>query len=70
MIAEYIQSTFANYGIPVNVSAMEWADFLTTRKAGDYALARNGWLADYNDPITFLSMWTSASGNNDCQFGK
>ena len=35
-----------------------------------YSIARNGWLADYNDPICFLDMWTSNSGNNDVQFGK
>ncbi|MGB4332309.1 MAG: peptide ABC transporter substrate-binding protein, partial [Bacilli bacterium] len=48
----------------------EWNTFLETRKEGNYSVARNGWLADYNDPITFLDMWTSDSGNNDCQFGK
>ncbi|HPZ00847.1 MAG TPA: hypothetical protein PLS28_05210, partial [Clostridiales bacterium] len=31
---------------------------------------RNGWLADYSDPISFLDMWVSGSGNNDVQFGK
>ncbi|MBQ3503342.1 MAG: hypothetical protein IJA75_01405, partial [Oscillospiraceae bacterium] len=29
-----------------------------------------GWLADYNDPICFLDMWTTGSGNNDVQFGR
>ena len=33
-------------------------------------MARNGWLADYNDPICFLDMWVTASGNNDIQYGK
>ena len=28
------------------------------------------WLADFNDPINMLEMWTSDSGNNDCQFGR
>lgn len=48
----------------------EWATFLETRKNGDYSVARNGWVADYNDPICFLDMWTTQSGNNDVQFGK
>ena len=48
----------------------EWATFLNTRKDGDYSIARNGWLADYNDPISFLDMWTTNSGNNDVQFGR
>lgn len=40
------------------------------RKAGNFDVARNGWIADFNDPINMLEMWTSDSGNNDAQFGK
>lgn len=69
-IGEYIQSALANVGITINMENQEWATFLNTRKAGDYSIARNGWLADYNDPICFLDMWTTASGNNDVQYGK
>ena len=69
-IGEYIQSSFANVGIEMSMENQEWATFLNTRKDGDYSIARNGWLADYNDPICFLDMWTTASGNNDIQFGK
>ncbi|MBQ3264595.1 MAG: peptide ABC transporter substrate-binding protein [Ruminococcus sp.] len=69
-IGEYIQSALANVGITMNMENQEWATFLNTRKAGDYSIARNGWLADYNDPICFLDMWTTASGNNDVQYGK
>lgn len=69
-IAEYIQSALQSIGITVNLENQEWNTFLNTRKSGDYTLARNGWVADYNDPLTFLDMWTTASGNNDIQFGK
>ncbi|SHN54066.1 oligopeptide transport system substrate-binding protein [Butyrivibrio hungatei DSM 14810] len=69
-IGEAIQSTFAGIGITMNLENQEWATFLDTRKAGNYSIARNGWLGDYNDPISFLDMWTTASGNNDVQFGK
>ena len=69
-IGEYIQSAFANVGITMNMENQEWATFLNTRKEGNYSVARNGWLGDYNDPISFLDMWTTASGNNDVQFGK
>ena len=69
-IGEAIQSTFAGVGITLNLENQEWATFLDTRKAGNYSIARNGWLGDYNDPISFLDMWTTASGNNDVQFGK
>lgn len=69
-IGEYLQSALAAAGITMNLENQEWNTFLNTRKAGDYSIARNGWLADYNDPICFLDMWTTASGNNDVQFGK
>ena len=69
-IGEYLQSALAGIGITMNLENQEWNTFLNTRKDGNYTIARNGWLADYNDPICFLDMWTSASGNNDVQFGK
>ncbi len=69
-IAEYLQSVLAGVGITMTLTNQEWATFLNTRKEGNYHVARNGWLGDYNDPISFLDMWTSGSGNNDVQFGK
>ena len=69
-IGEYLQGALAGVGITMNLVNQEWNTFLNTRKAGDYNIARNGWVADYNDPICFLDMWVSASGNNDVQFGK
>lgn len=69
-IAEYLQTAFANVGITMNLTNQEWNTFLNTRKDGDYSVARNGWVADYTDPICFLDMWLSGSGNNDIQFGK
>ena len=69
-IGEYLQSALAQVGITMTLKNQEWNTFLNTRKNGDYFVARNGWLADYNDPICFLDMWTSNSGNNDVQFGK
>ncbi|MFA6755688.1 MAG: peptide ABC transporter substrate-binding protein [Bacilli bacterium] len=70
LIAQYIQGVFDKFGISMDVSQQEWADFLQTRKDGNYSMARNGWLGDYNDPISFLDMWTTGSGNNDIQLGK
>ncbi|MCQ2505620.1 MAG: peptide ABC transporter substrate-binding protein [Lachnospiraceae bacterium] len=69
-IGEYLQSAMATVGITMNLENQEWNTFLNTRKDGQYSIARNGWLADYNDPICFLDMWTTESGNNDVQFGK
>ena len=60
-IGEYLQSVVSGVGINMSLTNQEWNTFLNTR---------NGWLGDYNDPISFLDMWVSGSGNNDSQFGK
>lgn len=70
LIALQIQSQLKAVGITFTIEHQDWAQFLNTRKDGDYTIARNGWLSDYNDPISFLDLWTSDSGNNDAQFGK
>ena len=69
-IGEYLSGVLAGVGITLNLENQEWNTFLNTRKDGGYSIARNGWLADYNDPISFLDMWISGSGNNDVQYGK
>ena len=69
-IGEYIQSALATVGITMTMENQEWNTFLNTRKDGNYSVARNGWVADYTDPICFLDMWITGSGNNDVQFGK
>jgi len=69
-IGEYIASALSAVGITMQLDNQEWNTFLNTRKDGQYTVARNGWVADYTDPICFLDMWISGSGNNDVQFGK
>ena len=69
-IAEALQQDFASLGIDMTLNTQEFKVFLNTRKVGNYDIARNGWVMDYNDPINELEMWTTKSGNNDVQFGK
>ena len=69
-IAEALQQDFAALGIDMVIDTKEWSVFLNERKAGNFDLARNGWVADFNDPINMLEMWTTESGNNDAQLGK
>lgn len=54
--------------VTVQLQNQEWNAFLETRKNGDFQIARNGWIADYNDPISFLDMWLTGGGNNDGQY--
>ena len=69
-IAESIQQDLAALGIELTIQQQEWNVFLEERKAGNFDFAREGWIADFNDPINMLEMWTTVSGNNDCQFGR
>jgi peptide/nickel transport system substrate-binding protein/oligopeptide transport system substrate-binding protein len=69
-IAESIQQDLGAIGIELSIQQQDWNVFLEERKAGNFDFARNGWIADLNDPINMLEMWTTNSGNNDCQFGR
>jgi len=68
-IAEAVQSMWKkNLGIDVQLMNQEWAVFQDTRHVGNFEIARAGWIGDYADPMTFLDLWTSYSGNNDAQW--
>lgn len=68
-IGEALQNMWKEQlGVTVNLSNQDWNVFLESRKQGDYQIARNGWIADYNDPCSFLDMWYTDGGNNDAQY--
>ncbi len=68
-IAEAIQEMWKqNLNINVEIANQEWAVFQDTRHQGNFQVARAGWIGDYEDPMTFLDLWTSYSGNNDAQW--
>ncbi|NLM74511.1 MAG: peptide ABC transporter substrate-binding protein [Clostridiaceae bacterium] len=67
-IAEALQDMYAKIGVKVTLASQEWSTFLNTRKNGDFQMARNGWICDYNDPISMLDMWITGGGNNDAQW--
>ena len=68
---ESIQADLSILGIEVTIKQEDWNVFLADRKSGNYSgMCREGWLADYNDPVNMLEIFTSDSGNNDMQLGK
>jgi len=69
-VAESIQQDLSSIGIDLSIQIQDWNVFLQERKNGNFDFAREGWIADFNDPINMLEMWTTISGNNDCQFGR
>jgi oligopeptide transport system substrate-binding protein len=60
-----IQDMWKQIGINVELQSQEWKVFLTTRVQKNYEIARDGWNADYVDPMTFLDMFVSTSSQNN-----
>jgi peptide/nickel transport system substrate-binding protein/oligopeptide transport system substrate-binding protein len=69
-VAESMQQDFGEIGINMTIQQQDWNVFLEERKNGNFDIAREGWIADFNDPINMLEMWITSSGNNDCQYGR
>lgn len=64
-IAEALQSMWATeLGVTVKLTNQDWAVVVETCMNGDYDLSCGVWLADYNDPSSFLETWVSDGGNN------
>lgn len=66
-VAQALQDMWGALGVTVELEIQEWSTFLNSRKNGEYQLARDGWLCDYNDPMSMLDMFISSSGNNNSQ---
>jgi oligopeptide transport system substrate-binding protein len=68
-IAEALQGMWKqNLGVDVELLNQDWAVFQEERRAGNYMMARGGWLGDYGDPMTMLDLFACKSGNNDPQW--
>lgn len=68
-IAQAVQDMLkTNLGINVELQSQEWKVFQTTRDNKNYEIARHGWVGDYVDPMTFLDMWMSTSGQNNAGY--
>ena len=68
-IAEALQNMWQEkLGVQVSLQNQDWNVFLKERKEGNYNIARHGWIADYNDPMSFIDMWLTGGGNNDAQY--
>ena len=66
VVAEAIVEMWrVNLGVNAKIGNQEWGVFLQNRTALNYEVARGGWGADYNDPISFIDLFTSKSGNNN-----
>jgi len=58
--ATFLQSQFKeNVGVNVKLNVQPFDQFLALLERRDYQMSLYGWIADYNDPMTFLDLWVS-----------
>ncbi len=69
-IATAIQDMWKDYGIECTLDQRTWAVIQTALTNGDFTMSRLGWIADYDDPVNFLEIYLSGSGNNHPHLGK
>jgi len=68
-VAEYMQDQWkTNLGIEVELKNEEWKTYLEDMNKMNYVVCRAGWIGDYNDPMTFIEMFTTGNGNNNTGF--
>jgi oligopeptide transport system substrate-binding protein len=68
-IAELIQANLKDVlGIKVILENQEWGTFISNRDSGQFQIARDGWIGDYQDPNTFLDMFVTGGSMNGGNF--
>ena len=68
-VAEYLQQVYKDVlGITMNIDKVEWSSFTPQRREGNYEVARNGWVMDYNDASNMIELLYSTNGNNDGKY--
>lgn len=64
-LAELIQDSWQReLNIQVDLNNQEWQVFQRTRESRQFDIARDGWIADYLDPNTFLDLFQSLALTN------
>lgn len=64
-VAVELQETWRQeLGVEVEIRQMEKQVYLVAQRQLDYDFSRSSWIGDYNDPNTFLDLFTSGNGNN------
>lgn len=51
-------------GIKISLQNQEWATYTSSLGEHQFGVARLGWIADYNDPITYLELMITDQSNN------
>jgi len=65
ILAVYMQHQFKKIlGISIRLRSLEWKVFLARLDARTPQIYQSGWMADYPDPNTFMTLMMTGSGNN------
>ncbi|MCR5546558.1 MAG: peptide ABC transporter substrate-binding protein [Lachnospiraceae bacterium] len=67
-VAEYLQSAWAELGITMTINIQEWQTVTADRRAGNFDVARNGWVYDWDDPSNMINLLETENGNNDGKY--
>ncbi|MBQ9512871.1 MAG: peptide ABC transporter substrate-binding protein, partial [Lachnospiraceae bacterium] len=64
-IAEAVQADVKGVlDLNIELSNQDWNVYTSGLAEHDFGLARLGWIADYNDPITYLELFTNGNSYN------
>ena len=58
----------AELGIETNLRSKDTKSYRADLKQGNFMVARGGWYGDYGDPMTFLELSETGTGNNDRKY--
>ncbi len=65
-VGQVIQESWKKHlGIELELENQEFKVLIENRHQANFEVARNAWIADFSDPINFLEIFISQSGNND-----
>ncbi|MBO4375558.1 MAG: peptide ABC transporter substrate-binding protein [Lachnospiraceae bacterium] len=67
-VAEYLQSAWGELGLKMTVNIQEWKTVTADRREGNFEVARNGWVYDWDDPSNMINLLETGNGNNDGKY--
>ncbi len=68
-LATFVQSQFQeNIGAQLEIDQQPFDARLDRQREGEFQISQAGWIADYNDPSSFMDLYTTENGFNDIQF--
>jgi len=63
-LATFLQSELKKMGMKLKVKVQPFSQKLKLEQDGDFQLSNQAWIADYDDPMTFLDLFESSSTYN------